>query len=57
MEIAMKKMTLWIIAVAMLSESTLYAQDIAGDWQGTLKKPFSLVSTSVVTQNRPMRVT
>ena len=53
----MKKMTLWIIAVAMLSGSTLYAQDIAGDWQGTLKKPFSLVSTSVVTQNRPMRVT
>ena len=40
----MRKMMLWIIAVAaaMLSGSTLYAQDvhvqdIAGDWQGTLQ--------------------
>src|SRR5262245_54962021 len=36
----MRKMMLWIIAVAvvMLSGSTLHAlQDIAGDWQGTLK--------------------
>src|SRR5437016_5972549 len=30
-------MMLWIIAVATLSGSSLYAQDIAGDWQGTLK--------------------
>ena len=33
----MWKMMLWIIAVATLSGSSLYAQDIAGDWQGTLK--------------------
>ncbi len=33
----MKKMMLWIIAVATLSGSTLCAQDIAGAWQGTLK--------------------
>lgn len=33
------KLILWIIlvTVAMLSASTLHAQDIAGDWQGTLK--------------------
>ena len=37
MEVAVKKMMLWIIAVATLSGSTLCAQDIAGDWQGTLK--------------------
>jgi CubicO group peptidase (beta-lactamase class C family) len=35
----MKKRMLWIVvaAVAMLSANTLQAQDIAGDWQGTLK--------------------
>jgi len=33
----MRKMMLWIIAVATLSGSTLYAQDIASDWQGILK--------------------
>ncbi len=33
----MWKMMLWIIAVATLSASTLYAQGIADDWQGTLK--------------------
>jgi non-heme chloroperoxidase len=33
----MRKMLLGIIAVAMLLGSSLHAQDIAGDWQGTLK--------------------
>jgi alpha/beta hydrolase fold len=33
----MRKMLLAIIAVAMLLGGTLNAQDIAGDWQGTLK--------------------
>lgn len=35
----MKKRMLWIVvaAVAMLSANTLQAQDIGGDWQGTLK--------------------
>jgi pimeloyl-ACP methyl ester carboxylesterase len=33
----MRKMLLGIIAVAMLLGNTLHAQDIAGDWQGTLK--------------------
>lgn len=35
----MKKRMLWIVvaAVAMLSATALQAQDIAGDWQGTLK--------------------
>ena len=33
----MKKMMLWIIALAALCGSSLYAQDIVGDWQGTLK--------------------
>jgi hypothetical protein len=29
--------TLWIGVVATLSGSSLHAQDIAGDWQGTFK--------------------
>jgi hypothetical protein len=33
----MKKMVLWIIALVTLSAGTLCAQDIAGDWQGTLR--------------------
>lgn len=33
----MRKMLLGTIAVPMLLGSTLHAQDIAGDWQGTLK--------------------
>ena len=33
----MRKMLLGIIAFATLLGSSLYAQDIAGDWQGTLK--------------------
>src|SRR5580658_8282660 len=32
----------WIGALAMLSSAALYAQDIAGDWQGTLKGPKDL---------------
>ena len=33
----MRKMLLGIIAIAMLLGGSLHAQDIAGDWQGTLK--------------------
>ncbi len=33
----MRRMLLGIIAFATLLGSSLYAQDIAGDWQGTLK--------------------
>jgi len=33
----MKRMLLWIVALVTLSGGTLHAQDIAGDWQGTLK--------------------
>jgi hypothetical protein len=32
-----KKTGLGILALAMLSGSALFAQDITGDWQGTLK--------------------
>jgi CubicO group peptidase (beta-lactamase class C family) len=39
----MKKRMLWsvVAAAAMLSANALQAQDIAGDWQGTLKGPGS----------------
>jgi len=33
----MRKSSLWIWALATLLSSALYAQDISGDWQGTLK--------------------
>ena len=33
----MRRITLWIGALAMLLRSTLNAQDISGDWQGTLR--------------------
>ena len=33
----MKKLTLWMIALAVLMGSTLQAQNITGDWQGTLQ--------------------
>jgi hypothetical protein len=32
----MTKKILWIVPLVMLLGSTLYAQDIVGDWQGTL---------------------
>ena len=31
------RMTLWVGALATMLGSALYAQDIGGDWQGTLK--------------------
>jgi len=31
------RMTFWIGALATMFGSALYAQDIGGDWQGTLK--------------------
>jgi len=36
-EIAMKRMLVGIVAFATLLGGALHAQDIAGDWQGTLK--------------------
>src|SRR6266852_6831667 len=33
----MRNRMLWIVGLAALFGATLYAQDIAGDWQGTLK--------------------
>lgn len=33
----MKKMTLWMVAFAVLAGSALHAQDITGTWQGTLQ--------------------
>lgn len=33
----MPKKTVWITVVSMFVTGTLYAQDITGDWQGTLK--------------------
>jgi len=33
----MGKKMLWLTLVAMLLGSSLYAQDLGGDWQGTLK--------------------
>jgi pimeloyl-ACP methyl ester carboxylesterase len=35
----MRDKMLWIVAVAALLGAALHAQDIAGDWQGTLKTP------------------
>jgi uncharacterized protein (TIGR03435 family) len=35
----MKKLVLWMIALAAVSGSTLFAQNIVGDWQGTLTPP------------------
>ncbi|HEX5432586.1 MAG TPA: TIGR03435 family protein [Bryobacteraceae bacterium] len=35
----MKKYSLWMIVLAVLSGSGLLAQDIAGTWQGTLQPP------------------
>jgi pimeloyl-ACP methyl ester carboxylesterase len=33
----MRKLALWIFALAVLSAGSLYAQNLAGDWQGTLQ--------------------
>ena len=35
----MKKLTLWMMALAALQGITLQAQNITGDWQGTLEVP------------------
>jgi hypothetical protein len=32
----MRKKILWVVPLLMLLGSALYAQDVAGDWQGTL---------------------
>jgi uncharacterized protein (TIGR03435 family) len=36
-EFQVRKLTLWIVGVAMLLGGTLRAQDISGNWQGTLQ--------------------
>src|SRR3712207_5060843 len=33
----MTKKTMWVTILLLLVTGTLYAQDITGDWQGTLK--------------------
>ncbi len=33
----MKKLMLWIVALAVMSGGALHAQDITGSWQGTLQ--------------------
>ena len=33
----MKKLTLWMMALAVLQGSALQAQNITGNWQGTLQ--------------------
>ena len=50
----MRRTLLWIIAIATVSEGTLCAQDIAGDWRETLKvstglrlSPFTLLITDL----------
>ena len=35
----MKKLTLWVVALAALQGTALRAQNIIGDWQGTLEVP------------------
>jgi len=35
----MKKLTLWILAFAALQGTALRAQNITGNWQGTLELP------------------
>jgi len=35
----MKRLTLWMIALAALPAGTLFAQDITGTWQGSLQVP------------------
>src|SRR5580700_2216921 len=35
----MKKLTLWLLALAALQGTALQAQNITGDWQGTLEVP------------------
>ena len=35
----MKRLMLWIVALAALSGGALFGQDLAGTWQGTLSTP------------------
>jgi hypothetical protein len=35
----MKKLTLWMMALAALQGTALQAQNITGNWQGTLEVP------------------
>ncbi len=43
----MKKMLLWVVAFVALSGSALLAQDVVGDWQGTLQAPNQSLRTIV----------
>ena len=39
----MTKKILWVVPLVMLLGSALYAQDIVGDWQGTVGQEFRIV--------------
>ncbi|HSY36611.1 MAG TPA: TIGR03435 family protein [Acidobacteriaceae bacterium] len=46
----MKKLMLWVVALAFLAAGPLCAQDLAGNWQGTLKSTKDLRMILVVTK-------
>lgn len=46
----MKKLVLWIAAVAVLAGGALRAQDLTGNWQGTLKADKDLRMILVVSK-------
>jgi uncharacterized protein (TIGR03435 family) len=45
-----KKLVLWVVALACLGSGPLHAQDLAGNWQGTLKSAKDLRVILVVTK-------
>jgi hypothetical protein len=49
----MRRNAIWIGALAMLFGTTLPAQDIAGDWEGTLKAGPQELASSLQSTNLP----
>jgi uncharacterized protein (TIGR03435 family) len=49
----LKKLMLWIIAFAALPGSSLLAQDVTGDWQGTLQAGQALRTVIKITKTDP----
>lgn len=47
----MKKLMLWAVALGLLASGTLRAQDLTGNWQGTLKASKDLRMILVVTKD------
>jgi len=47
---SLKKLMLWVVALALLAGSSLLAQDVTGNWQGTLKATKDLRMILVVTK-------